>query len=332
MAAKEGREEKVKTIRILEIDKKIRSGTYPNATDLGKEFNISRATVMRDLDFLRDRYMAPIEYDFVKKGFYYTDPGFVIQDVLLSESEIFSIFAIEPLLAQYRNTPLEASIKSIFRKIVDFMPENKVSIDTNLLPDRISFISDPKPEINQKVFDTVFACMRGCITMQFLYKGRKDIESTSRYADPLHIVCKQGDWYMMAFCHNHKEIRMFSLARIQECSSTEMKFDPPKDFDPSKFIDPSFGIWSSEKKAMTFELLFKPELRNYVMERTFHPSETKKERKDGSVFVTFKTNQFTQVINWLLTFGTSVEVLNPPELIEKMRKDSQALWEMYKDK
>jgi len=121
MCAKE-REEKVKTQRILEIDKLIRADTYPNATKLRKIFGVSRATINRDLDFLRDRYCAPIEFDYSKNGFYYTDKSFVIQNVMLSQSEIFSIFAIQPLLEQYRNTPLESSVKSIFQKLVDFMP------------------------------------------------------------------------------------------------------------------------------------------------------------------------------------------------------------------
>lgn len=323
------REEKVKTLRILEIDKMIRSGTFPNARQLGEEFEVSRATIMRDLDFLRDRYQAPIEYDFERKGFYYTDKSFVIQNVMLNESEIFSIFAIEPLLAQYRNTPLEGSIKSIFQKLVDFMP-NQVSVDTVLLGDKISFIPDPKPEIRNEVFKTVFKCIREKKTLWFEYKGNKDKELAGRQADPYHIVCRQGDWYMLAWCHKHEEIRLFSLARIGQCQVTEASFEVPEDFSPEKHIDPSFGIWSGEKNQMNVELMFAPVLHNYVMERNFHPSEQKKEMKDGSVLITFQTNQLTQLVNWVMTFGKSVKVLNPPELVQEVKKTIKELNALYK--
>jgi len=322
------REEKVKTIRILEIDKMIRSGSYPNATTLRKHFEVSRATIMRDLDFLRDRYQAPIEYDFERKGFYYTDESFVIQNVMLEESEIFSIFAIQPLLEQYRNTPLEGSVKSIFQKLVDFMPA-QVSVDTVLLSDKISFISDPKAEIRNEVFNTVFECIRSKKTLKFEYKGNKDKQGTVRMADPLHVVCRAGDWYMISFCHVHNEVRTFNLARIGFCEETKAGFTVPEGFSPEKYIDPSFGIWADDKGVREIELLFAPAFHNYVMERKFHPTEKKEEREDGSVHVTFRTNQITQLINWLLSFGNNVEVLNPPELVEGMKNQVQNLWKMY---
>lgn len=329
MEKQNSREEKAKTFRILSIDKIIRSGSYPNATKLAKEFEVSRATIMRDLDFLRDRYQAPIEYDYFKKGFYYTDDSFVIQNVLLNESEVFSIFAIQPLLEQYQNTPLEKSVKSIFSKLVDFMPQ-EVSVDSFFLSNKISFIPEPKPEIRSGVFETVFKCIKKKLTLEFEYKGNKDKKGSVRYADPLHIVCKNGDWYMLAFCHNHKEIRMFSLARIEDCDITKSSFSTPEGFDPEKFFDPAFGVWNSSKPLMNVELKFSPILQNYVLERKFHPSEEKKILEDGSVFVSFKTNQFTQIINWLMTFGKSVEVINPPELIDGIKKQAKEITELYK--
>lgn len=329
MSKETNREEKVKNLRILEIDKMIRSGSFPNAKKLCEHFEVSRATIMRDLDFLRDRYEAPLEYDYNQKGFYYSDKSFAIQNVMLNESEVFSIFAIQPLLEQYRNTPLEGSVKSIFQKLVDFMP-NEVSVDTVLLGDKISFIPDPKPEIKKEVFNAVFKCIREKKTLQFEYKGNKDKALNARFADPLHIVCRQGDWYMMAWCHNHREVRMFNLARIGTCQVTTASFEPPEGFSPEKFFDPSFGIWSGEKEIMNVELLFAPILHNFVMERSFHPSEKKEPREDGYVYVTFQTNQMTQLINWVLQFGKSVQVLNPPELVEEIRKTTVDLYKMYK--
>ena len=56
------REDKVKSLRLLEIDRMIREGGYPNAPQLEKKFEVSRSTIMRDLEFLRERYNAPLEY------------------------------------------------------------------------------------------------------------------------------------------------------------------------------------------------------------------------------------------------------------------------------
>ena len=56
--------------RISHIHRKIRSGCYPNTKQLAFELESGIATISRDLDYMRDRMFAPIEYDFTHKGYY----------------------------------------------------------------------------------------------------------------------------------------------------------------------------------------------------------------------------------------------------------------------
>ena len=59
--------ELVQTLRIHEMDDMIRSGRYPNAGDFARHFEVSVRTVSRDLDILRDRYRAPLEFEKEKR-------------------------------------------------------------------------------------------------------------------------------------------------------------------------------------------------------------------------------------------------------------------------
>jgi len=61
--------------RLVGIHKKIKSGSYPNTRQLAEEFNEGKgiATISRDIEFLRDRFGAPIEYDSAHRGYYYTE-------------------------------------------------------------------------------------------------------------------------------------------------------------------------------------------------------------------------------------------------------------------
>jgi predicted DNA-binding transcriptional regulator YafY len=63
--------------RILEIVREgTRTGCLPNCRHFIRELEVSRRTLMRDLDFLRDDHNAPIAYDDSRKGFKLTDPTF----------------------------------------------------------------------------------------------------------------------------------------------------------------------------------------------------------------------------------------------------------------
>lgn len=59
--------------RIIFINKKLNSDAYPNTPKLAKQLEVSIATISRDIEFLRDRLNAPIEYNYERKGYYYSE-------------------------------------------------------------------------------------------------------------------------------------------------------------------------------------------------------------------------------------------------------------------
>ena len=60
--------------RLFALDSLIRDGKYPNALTFAMDWEVSQKTVQRDIEFWRDRAGAPLEYDRVRKGYYYTQP------------------------------------------------------------------------------------------------------------------------------------------------------------------------------------------------------------------------------------------------------------------
>lgn len=324
------REQKYMVSRILKIDEIVRSGCYPNATTLSKKLEVSVSTIQRDMDFLRDRYDAPLEYDQVKHGYYYTDDSFFIKSVLLTEGELFAISVIQPLLEQYKNTPLEKSLENVFKKITEILPK-EISVAAGMLGQEVSYVSDHLAVIDEKVFTTIFSCIKEKRTLRFEYKSVTKSEYTEREADPLHVIAHQGDWYMLAFCHNHNEIRTFSLARIKSIKKTKAAFTVPKGFDPKNHFDTTFGVWNSNstEPPYTVELLFEPRMENYLSERRIHSSQTIARQSDGRLLVRFQSRQLKRVRNWVLSFGNAVRVLNPPELLEAVKKSIGEMGKVY---
>ncbi len=62
--------------RILVIDSAVRRQKWPNARTLARELEVVRHTIQRDIELMRDRLHAPLEFDSVRNGYYYTDPSF----------------------------------------------------------------------------------------------------------------------------------------------------------------------------------------------------------------------------------------------------------------
>ena len=116
---------------------RLRAGQPLKATDVAREFQVGVRTAYRDLDFLRDEFRAPIEYDRARGTYLLTDTTVALPPVTLSQGEVVGLFFAEKVLAQYRGTPHEAEIASAFRKIQSLLPE-----EVQVLPDRIlSYLS-----------------------------------------------------------------------------------------------------------------------------------------------------------------------------------------------
>ena len=59
--------------RIQWLHKKIANNYYPNAMRLAERFHISHRQAQRDVDYLKKKLGAPIEYSLEHKGYYYTE-------------------------------------------------------------------------------------------------------------------------------------------------------------------------------------------------------------------------------------------------------------------
>ncbi|MBO7486774.1 MAG: WYL domain-containing protein [Spirochaetaceae bacterium] len=326
---KPDREDKFKTHRLIQIDKWIRSGAYPSVEKMRVKYGVSRRTILRDMEFLRDRYDAPLEYDKIRKGYYYTDPTFMIQNVLLTEGDLFTVSTVMPLLEQYKNTPLENSFRNIMAKIAEMLP-TKVWVDTSFLNKDISFIRDPLPKIDEQVFNSVFKAVKLQCVLEFSYRSVSSQEFKDKTFDPYHVLCQKGNWYVLGFDHAANDSRIYALSRMKNISILKTRFEIPPDFDPSHHVDLSFGIWNNTEQIAEYELVFDSTLANYITEREWHKNQTVVLNPDGTVTLCFTSNQKQQIFSWVLSFGTAVTVKKPESLAEDLRAEVAKLAEKYK--
>jgi predicted DNA-binding transcriptional regulator YafY len=322
-------EEKIRASRILRIDEEIRSGRYPNGKILAEKLEVTKRTVLRDIDYLRYSYDAPIEYDFKRRGYYYTSPNFFIKSIILTEGELFSVALFDELLKQYRNTPLETSLKGVFKKILAAMPEN-ITVDSAFLPSEASFIPDPPVAIQPEVFEKVFTALKKRQTIKVEYRRLKSTQYVPRTLDPYHAICQRNYWYILAWCHEKDDhVRLYSLSRMKNPCLMERNFEVPGDFRPEDYFDREMGVFTTDKKPYRFEFLIDRDIASYAMERTFHHTQELEQLEDGSVRVSFETTQINEVLRWALGQGRTVKILNPPELIDMVKNEIETMRGYY---
>ncbi len=311
---------------IMKIDQSIINGEYPNVSKLNKKYgwSFSRSTIGRYIEILKNDYDAPIDYDFQKNGYYYTDPTFYLQRVMLNEGELLTLSTILPLLEQYKNTPLEESYRNLMNKLIKMLPQN-ITVDSALINNEVHFISNPITKLEEGVFENILKATKLHCTLQMEYKTAQNTDYEERLFDPYHMICQKGSWYLLGYSHHAQAIRLYAMPRIKNCKVTEKKFSIPKDFKLDDHIDVQIGAWGNSGEKYKVEIEFVKGLKTFVMERTWHDGQTLRENKDGTVYLSFETNQLSQVASWVMSFTGGAKVLNPPKLKEYVQDAAKTI-------
>jgi len=299
--------------RLVELDRQIREGKHPNCLTFSKKWEVAQKTVQRDIDYLKFSLDAPIEYDRLKKGYYYADKSWFLPSLNMSEGDLLVLLVACRALEQYRGTPVAGKLEQIFNKIAELIPD-RISVKPELVFSRFSFTSPPAKPIDEKIWVQV---VRGLLTQRKVKMTYQSFESTAAKAwlfSPYHIANLQGEWYVFGTTESGDKVIQLSLARIITAEITEKPFTIPEDFNPKPLLAGAFGRFTSSDKPKTVRLLFDKEIAAWVLERQWHPRQKIVRRKNGDIELSFPAAGLYEVFRWVLAWGHQVKVLEPVNL------------------
>lgn len=116
--------------RIVKIHEMLLEKKYPNTTTLSKIFERNVSTINRDIQFLRDSFLAPIEFDFSKNGYFYTDEKFTLQIESESKKKTFISNLELEKIAKLTNLPIQ-TIQNLEKYTILNLP-GETEIGTNI--------------------------------------------------------------------------------------------------------------------------------------------------------------------------------------------------------
>lgn len=309
--------------RMLRIHQAIQSGRYPNATTLARELEVSAKSIVRDLQFMRDRLDLPIEYDDRRWGYFYTQEVSAFPNLQITEGELFALLVAEKAVQQYRGTNFERPLVSALKKLADALPET-VSLQWSDWDQTISFRTSAEPVLNLEVFDALARAVARREQIELAYRKPGCSEADRRVVDPYHLANINGEWFLFAFDHLRRDLRTFVPARIQSVRPTSRRFVRPRGFSVDRQLRGSFGVHSAEGR-FDVVLRFTPRVADYIREKRWHPSQVLADRPDGGVELRLKLSSLIEIRRWILGWGGEATVVRPPELADAVCQAAQAI-------
>lgn len=324
-------QDKTQLLRLIFIDRKIREGmqkgVLANCRTMAEEYEVSRKSILRDIDYLKNQRDAPIAYDSLRRGYYYTEQHYALPAMSLSESDLFAICIAEQALMQYRGTPLFNDLQGIFKKIEEGLSD-KASLVASLSTLPINFLNRGQAFVNTEIWKTVSESLKKHRMISIRYCKAGDKKVSERALDPFRLLSYNGEWYLIGFCHLRRKVLTFALSRIKQATLSDKM---PKTEEPAylkKQLADNFGIFSSATRHHV-QVLFAGKSAHIVKERLWHPEQQLEELDDGKIRLSFSAGDLGEIKRWVLGWGKDAVVQAPRELIEALEKEIGEMAKAY---
>lgn len=315
--------------RMQQIFQAIKDGRYPNRLTLSSDIEVTTKTIQRDLDFMRDRLNLPIAYNEKLQGYEFTQPVESFPMIELCEAELVSVYVAQKALMQYKGTPFEHSLRSAFEKIVSGM-EGKLTVSWDDLESFVSFRGFELVPADLSTFQAVSEAVRGCVRLTFEYRKLNASKYEKRAIEPYHLACIHNQWYCFGRDLKRHQIRTFVLTRMRAATTTAETFQKTGSFSLSEHLKDSLGVFSGKQKHRIC-IRFDAFAAQLVRERIWHAGQVIQELTEGGIELRLTLSSLEEIEPWVLSWGEHAQVLEPAELIERIKANARAQLAFYRD-
>lgn len=310
--------------RLSKIHTKIKSGCYPNTHQLAYDNEVSVPTISRDIEFLRDRFEAPIEYDAAHRGYYYSK-NFDMPLNMISQKDLLPLSLTKQLLSQYEGSPIYKEISSIINMLSDSQGIGK----SDFLK-RVAAPPLPKAVMNENTWNIVIECLQENTVIKFDYNGRWRTETTHRMLRPYQVLLQEGMYFVFGFDENADGgkggERLFNLSRMKNLENTGRTFELPEDFEfASRCGGGRFGAFKEAEKVK-YEIDFYDDARQFVKDCVWADDQEFFDIDEENITtIKFSSSQSTKVLEWVLSQGMRARPIAPESFVERWKQELRGM-------
>ena len=324
------------TDRVYKIEMLIRQRGHLSFQALVDELEVSRATLKRDLEFLRDRMGAPIVYDRDLNGYRFGE-GYLGQKHQLpglwfNERELYSLLMAHQLLSELdTDGVISRHLQPLLDRIHDMLGGTEV--DSAALIRRVKIISPAKRPVPGPFFERVAEALlqRKRLHMRYLTRGRREVGE--RDVSPQRLVHYRSTWYLDAWCHTREKLLRFALDAIESAQvlDTRAKEVPTRQVQAE--MDAGYGIYAGGTRRWAV-LRFDAQAAPWASREQWHPEQQGRwvgTEGQGAYELRVPYVDETEIVMDVMRQGPEVQVLEPASLRERVRQRHAAAAALYAD-
>ncbi len=306
--------------RIMNLHRLLKTARYPLPLDrLMRELRCSRASVYRDLAYLRDALGAPVEFCDDPKGFRY-DSGegerFELPGLWLSSEELHALLAAHQLLARTAPGVLSGALAPLKARIDSLLAEQTGG--KRFPVERVRVIAQATRQLDEVSFRTIATAVLERKRLQFDYRARSTDAPTRRNVSPQRITHYRDNWYLDAWDHQREGLRSFAVDRVKQPTIAELAAEDRAEAELDAHLSSSYGIFSGPAKAWA-TIRFSQHAARWVADEHWHSKQQGRALDDGGYELRVPYSNPKELLMDVLRYGPDAEVIEPAALRSEAR-------------
>ena len=308
--------------RIMALHRKLRAARRPIPVEtLREELGCSRATIYRDLGYLRDALGAPIILGGEPSSARYVEAGgerFELPGLWLSSDELHALVALYEMASRSTGagplnealTPLKARIEHLLTVESgrsDGWPEGRVRV-----------VASAARRIDEAVFRSVATATLERRRLAFHYDARSTGRGTERIVSPQRLVHYRDNWYLDAWDHGREALRSFAVDRIRQ---PQLDKAAAQEVDPATLdahVVAGYGIFSGPSRAIAV-IRFSAKAARWVADERWHSRQEGQWLPDGRYELRLPYSNSRELLGDVLRYGGDAEIVEPLPLREEAK-------------
>mgnify|MGYP000949880529 CR=1 FL=1 len=320
-----------KADRIYKLHNLLQNRRFITRKELQSTLEVARATLTRDIEFLRSQMNAPVVYD-PDLGGYRLDKQATLKGMhelpglWFNESEINALLAIEGLLESIQPGLLGPHIAPLKKRMEQLLGKSSHAPDE--IRKRILLLPATPRKLKLEYFE---ACANATLArkrMRIDHYDRGLDTIVSRDVSPQRVVRYKENWYLDTWCHLRNAIRTFSVDAIRGATILEKPAQEVADEELDAVLGAGYGIYAG-REVQWAVLKFSPWQARWTAHETWHVDQKSRFDSDGSYVLEIPYSGDGELVMDILKYGPDIEVIAPDGLRETIKVRLQAASEKY---
>jgi predicted DNA-binding transcriptional regulator YafY len=290
------------------------------------------------------RYLKEVDRDFELQSVETRGGGPLLWKIRTSElprkvelrrTQAYAFLAARRLFAPMKGSTLYEEIDMATKKLLAFSRRpgrgpNAGRADARL-EDRFLYLPFAPKNYQEKTeeLDDLFQSVADLRPLTLRYRSAGKTKEDRITIHPYAMVLHRDSIYCVGFHTEKGDTRTFVLDRMRDTqvSYTET-FELPDAFNVDEYFQGEFGVFHSDEKHKVV-IDFDAKGAEYIRMRKAHPTQKLTPLVGGGVRLTMTVGNLLPVTSWVLEWGPRAQVVEPAELVERVRAELEEALSLY---